>query len=66
VGKGFIDDESLAFPNGAHDDQVDAMTMAIHYMRDSWNVTHNEDPSWEDDYNPRRTKEGWILENLVV
>ena len=49
-------DESLAFPNGAHDDQVDAMTMAIHYMRDSWHVSHGEDPSWEDDYNPRRTK----------
>ena len=40
----------------SHDDQVDAMTMAIHYMRDSWHVSHNEDPSWEDDYNPRRTK----------
>ena len=49
-------DECLAFPNGAHDDQVDAMTMAIHYMKDSWNVTHPEDPSWEDDYNPRRQK----------
>jgi predicted phage terminase large subunit-like protein len=49
-------DEALAFPNGAHDDQVDAMTMAIHYMRDSWHVSHNEDPSWEDDYNPRRQK----------
>jgi len=49
-------DEALAFPNGAHDDQVDAMTMAIHYMRDSWHVSHGEDPSWEDDYNPRRQK----------
>ena len=42
-------------PNGAHDDQVDAMTMAIQYMRDSWNVT-SEDPDWEDDVNPRRIK----------
>jgi predicted phage terminase large subunit-like protein len=49
-------DESLAFPNGAHDDQVDAMTMAIQYMKDSWNVTHPDDPNWEDDYNPRRQK----------
>ena len=49
-------EEMLRFPNAAHDDQVDAMTMAIHYMRDSWHVSHNEDPSWEDDYNPRRTK----------
>ena len=49
-------DEALAFPNGAHDDQVDAMTMAIHYMRDSWHVSHGDDPSLEDDYNPRRQK----------
>ncbi len=49
-------DESLAFPNGAHDDQVDAMTMAISYMKESWNVTHPDDPNWEDDYNPRRQK----------
>ena len=53
---GDLHDEALAFPNGAHDDQVDAMTMAIQYMRDSWNVTHPEDPDWEDDVNPRRIK----------
>lgn len=49
-------DEALAFPNGAHDDQVDCMTMAIQYMKDSWNVTHPDDPSWEDDYNPRKQR----------
>ena len=41
--------ECMSFPNGSHDDQVDCLTMAIHYMRDSWNLTHPEDPSWEDD-----------------
>ena len=41
--------ECMSFPNGSHDDQVDCMTMAVHYMKDSWNLTHPEDPSWEDD-----------------
>jgi predicted phage terminase large subunit-like protein len=48
--------ECMSFPNGAHDDQVDCMTMAIHYMKDSWNLIHPEDPNWEDDVNPRRQK----------
>lgn len=41
--------ECMSFPNGSHDDQVDCMTMAVHYMKDSWNLTHPEDPSWEDE-----------------
>ena len=41
--------ECMSFPNGSHDDQVDCMTMAVHYMKDSWNLIHPEDPSWEDD-----------------
>ena len=41
-------DELITFPNGAHDDQVDAMTMAIHYMKESWNLLHPDDPDWED------------------
>jgi predicted phage terminase large subunit-like protein len=41
--------ECMSFPNGSHDDQVDCLTMAIHYMKDSWNLTHPEDPSWEDE-----------------
>ena len=28
-------EEMLRFPNAAHDDQVDAMVMAIHYMKES-------------------------------
>ena len=38
----------LRFPNAAHDDQVDAMTMAIHYMKESWHLEHPEDPEWDD------------------
>jgi len=41
--------ECMSFPNGSHDDQVDCLSMAIHYMKDSWNLTHPEDPSWEDE-----------------
>tara|TARA_R110002020_G_scaffold1799_2_gene8222 strand:- start:319 stop:1893 length:1575 start_codon:yes stop_codon:yes gene_type:complete len=33
-------DEASAFPNATYDDQVDAMVMAILYMRDSWKVDH--------------------------
>jgi len=48
--------EALSFPYGQHDDQVDAMTMAIQYVKESWRLTHPEDPEWEDDVNPRRQK----------
>ena len=41
-------EELLRFPNAAHDDQVDAMTMAIHYMKESWHLEHPEDPEWDD------------------
>ena len=47
-------EELIQFPNAAHEDQVDALTMAIHYMRESWHITHPEDPDWEDE--PRRKK----------
>ena len=47
-------DELLKFPNAAHDDQVDALVMAIHYLRDSWHLDHPEDPEWEDE--PREKK----------
>jgi predicted phage terminase large subunit-like protein len=33
-------DEAISFPNAAHDDQVDAMVMAVHYMKDSWHLQH--------------------------
>ena len=42
--------ESIQFPNAAHDDMVDCMTMAIIYMRDSWNLIHPDDIA-NDDYD---------------
>ena len=47
-------EELIRFPHAAHDDQVDALTMAIHYMRESWRLTHPEDATWEDP--PRHKK----------
>jgi len=58
----FADDlfeECMSFPNGAHDDQVDCMTMAIHYMKDSWNLIHPEDPNWEDEPRTRKRVAYW-------
>jgi len=57
--KSWADDllqEALSFPYAAHDDQVDAMTMAIHYVKDSWRLLHPDDPSWEDTENYRKKK----------
>ena len=47
-------EELIQFPNAAHDDQVDALTMAIHYLKESWHLSHPDDPDWEDE--PRRKK----------
>ena len=49
-------EEAILFPYGRHDDQVDAMVMAIHYVKDSWRMEHPDDPDWEDDINPRKQK----------
>ena len=56
-GKKWSDDlleELIRFPNAAHDDQVDALTMAVHYMKESWHLTHPDDPEFEDE--PRSEK----------
>ena len=56
-GKKWSDDlveELIRFPNAAHDDQVDALTMAVHYMKESWHITHPDDPEWDDE--PREQK----------
>ena len=47
-------EELIRFPNAAHDDQVDAMTMAIHYMKESWHLTHPDDPEWEDEVKEKK------------
>ena len=49
-------DEAVSFPYAPHDDQVDCMTMAIHYVKESWRILHPADPNWEDDVNLRRIK----------
>jgi phage terminase large subunit-like protein len=58
--------EAVSFPNGAHDDQVDAMVMAIHFMRESWRLEHPFDSSYnyQDEADsgsslPRSTKSYW-------
>jgi phage terminase large subunit-like protein len=52
-------DELIVFPNGAHDDQVDAMTMAVHYMKDSWNLLHPDDPDAEDEQKSKKRVAYW-------
>ena len=42
-------EELIRFPNAAHDDQVDALTMAVHYLKESWHLTHPDDPDLEDE-----------------
>jgi predicted phage terminase large subunit-like protein len=49
--------EAIQFPYGKNDDQVDAMAMAIHYLKDSWHLTHPEDPEYES--KPIETKRYW-------
>ena len=48
-------EELITFPNARHDDQVDALTMAVHYVRESWRLSHPDDPM-EDDEPVRRKK----------
>ena len=51
MNKKWADDlieELIRFPNAAHDDQVDALTMAVHYMKESWHLTHPDDPDYEE------------------
>jgi len=42
-------EELIRFPNAAHDDQVDALTMAIHYMKESWHLSHPDDPEYDEE-----------------
>jgi predicted phage terminase large subunit-like protein len=51
--------EAIMFPNGRHDDQVDAMTMAIHYMKESWNLTHPDDPDYDEGYERKKRVAYW-------
>ena len=51
--------EAITFPNARHDDQVDAMTMAIHYMKESWNLVHPDDPDYEEGYERKKRVAYW-------
>ena len=51
-------EEALAFPKGKNDDQVDAMTMALLYLRDSY-ALYNHDDAVGDEEVPRRRKTYW-------
>jgi phage terminase large subunit-like protein len=48
-------EEALAFPKGKNDDQVDAMTMALLYLRDSYTL-YNQDDQVGNDEEPRRKR----------
>jgi predicted phage terminase large subunit-like protein len=51
-------EEALAFPKGKHDDQVDAMTMALLFLRDSY-ALYNQDDKVDDEEVPTKRKTYW-------
>jgi phage terminase large subunit-like protein len=51
--------EAIQFPFAKHDDQVDAMVMAIHYLKDSWHLSHPDDPDYEDEPVKKKTYWSW-------
>jgi predicted phage terminase large subunit-like protein len=51
-------EEALAFPKGRNDDQVDAMTMALLYLRDSY-ALYNQDDNVGEEEVPQRRKTYW-------
>jgi predicted phage terminase large subunit-like protein len=55
-------DELLQFPNARHDDMVDACTMAVMYIRDSWHLIHTDDRDEEEDLNQyvKQRKSYWL------
>lgn len=46
-------EECIQFPNAAHDDMVDCMTMAVMYMRDSWHLIHPDNSANDNDDDDR-------------
>lgn len=53
-----LTEEALAFPKGKHDDQVDAMTLALLYLRDSY-VLYNQDDAVAEEEPPRKRRSYW-------
>ena len=39
--------------------KFDAMTMAIHYMKESWRLTHPDDPYYENENNSKKRVAYW-------
>ena len=61
-GKDWAEDlfaEAIQFPYARHDDQVDAMAMAIHYLKESWHLSHPDDPSYEEDEDKPKKRTYW-------
>jgi hypothetical protein len=53
-------EEALSFPKGKNDDQVDAMTMALLYLRDSYALYNQDDSTVTDEEVPvRKRKTYW-------
>jgi len=49
-------EEALSFPKGKNDDQVDAMTMALLYLRDSYALYNQDDSTVTDEEVPSRKR----------
>jgi predicted phage terminase large subunit-like protein len=52
-------EEALAFPRGKNDDQVDTMTLALLYLRDSYSLYNQDDSIVMDEAPVRRRKTYW-------
>jgi len=44
-------EEVCGFPYAANDDFTDTVSQAIIWMRDSWNLSHPDDPNWDEEYD---------------
>lgn len=51
--------EIAAFPNGEHDDQVDAFVMALIYMRDAYHIQLTTDYDWAYEEPPQKKRKGY-------
>ena len=56
-------EECIQFPNAAHDDMVDCLTMAVMYMRDSYHLIHPDNAyandNDDDGYYRKKKKRYW-------
>lgn len=52
-------DEVVAFPNGEHDDQVDAFVMGLIFLRDNFHIQLNTDYDWGREEPESKKKRGY-------